>query len=212
MRIQYRSLTHSSMERARIYRERKPIPLPALFLDRDGVIIEDNHYLKSPSKVKLIPGVEDFLGKVNKAGWPIIVITNQSGIARGYFNWDEYEQVTDKLMELLNLSSSLSLSAIYANGHGPETPSNSWRKPRPGMLHTAAKELNLDLRTSFLIGDRLSDLKAGANAGLTRMAHVFTGHGEKERLQVNQWAASHNTKVELLLIKSLIDFPVDYLG
>lgn len=200
------------MERARIYQKRKLEPSPALFLDRDGVLIEDKHYLKSSSDVKLISGVKDFIDKVYQKGWPIVVITNQSGIARGYFNWDDYERVTDKLMELLNLSSSLSLSAIYANGHGPDTPSNSWRKPSPGMLHAAAKELNLDLRSSFLIGDRLSDLKAGANAGLTRMAHVFTGHREKERLQVNQWAAHNDSKIELLLIKSLIDFPVDYLS
>jgi len=200
------------MERARIYQKRKIKPSPALFLDRDGVLIEDKHYLKSSSDVKLISGVKDFIDKVYQKGWPIVVITNQSGIARGYFNWDDYERVTDKLMELLDPSSSLSLSAIYANGHGPNAPNNSWRKPNPGMLQAAAKDLHLDLKSSFLIGDRLSDLEAGANAGLRRFAHVFTGHGEKERLQVNQWATCNDSRFELLLVKSLINFPINYLS
>ena len=125
MSTQYRTIIRSPMERARIYREREDIAVPALFLDRDGVIMEEKHYLKSAKDVVLIDGAADMLRKVDKIGYPIIVITNQSGISRGYLNWDDYRQVTDKLVGLLNTFNSSPLTAIYANSYGPNACSKS---------------------------------------------------------------------------------------
>ena len=118
------------------------IPRAALFLDRDGVVIEDCHHLSNPNQVTLLPGARELLRHANANGWPVVLITNQSGIARGLFDWDDYELVTDRLLELLGPDAPL--AAIYANGHGPDAPATSWRKPSPARLLAAGQELNLD--------------------------------------------------------------------
>ncbi len=148
-------------------------PSTALFSDRDGVLIEDKHYLSNPDQVVLYNGAKTLLEQANHHQCPVIIITNQSGIARGFFTWQEYEQVTDRLLTLLGPSASV--AGIYANGHGPDAPPTTWRKPSPAMLLAAASDLNVDLSRSLLIGDRLSDLQAGMSGGLTRLAHVLTG-------------------------------------
>lgn len=141
----------------------------------------------------------------------MVVVTNQSGIGRGFFDWSAYERVTDQLLELLGPTAPL--AGIYANSHGPDAPQASWRKPSPAMLLEAARELNLDLRRSILVGDRLSDLEAGAQAGLRTLAHVLTGHGHNERPGITAWgqreleARGQNPRVKLLLMDSLAAFP-----
>ena len=206
---------HPQLERRRLLARPFPTPRPALFLDRDGVLIEDRHYLCDPTNVELCPGATALLEAACSQGWPVVVVTNQSGIARGYFNWQDYELVSDRLLELLG--SSASIAAIYANGHGPQASPSSWRKPSPGMLLAAAEDLNVDLTRSLLVGDRLIDLKAGISAGLTLLVHVLTGHGEQERYPVVSWAEQRrhstgiNSKLELLLLQSLLDFPLDRL-
>ena len=142
------------------------IPNPALFLDRD-VLIEDKHYLCDPNEVSLCPGSRELVQAAHEMKWAIVVITNQSGIARGFFGWSDYERVTDRLLKLLGASAPL--AGIYANGHGPDAPAGSWRKPSPAMLLEASWELNPDLNHSLLIGDRLSDLEAGARSGVQRV-------------------------------------------
>ena len=109
---------------------------------------------------------------------PVVLITNQYGIERGHFDWQVYERVTNRLLELLG--SIAAPAAIYANGYGPNAPSDSWRKSSPEMLLAAARDLNLDLNQSLLVGDRLSDLQAGGKAGLPWLGHVHSGHGSKE--------------------------------
>jgi D-glycero-D-manno-heptose 1,7-bisphosphate phosphatase len=147
--------------------------------------------------------------------WPVVVITNQSGIARGYFDWKVYEQVTDRLLELLGPAAPL--AAIYANGNGPDAAPTSWRKPSPAMLQAAAADLQLDLTRSLLVGDRLSDVEAGDRAGLAWLAHVQTGHGQRERPAVQHWdsqkklQAKGKSYFELALLDSLLDFPFDRL-
>jgi D-glycero-D-manno-heptose 1,7-bisphosphate phosphatase len=184
-----------------------------LFLDRDGVVIEDRHHLCDPAAVELCPGAQDLLQQARQAGWPVVLVTNQSGIARGYFDWKSYEQVTDRLLELLGAEAPV--AAIYANGHGPGAPPDSWRKPSSAMLLAAAEDLQLDLSRSLLVGDRLSDLQAGARAGLPWLAHVLSGHGQQERVAVQHWWAQRreptgeNAKGELALLQSLLEFPVD---
>ena len=137
---------------------------PALFLDRDGIIIEDCHYIKNPHDVKIMKGAKHLINYFKKLGWKVIIITNQSGIERGFFVWKDYEKVNNKMIELLNLESKI--DAIYANGCGPNSRLSNWRKPNPDMLFEAKDDFNIDLEGSILIGDRLSDLKAGYKAGI----------------------------------------------
>jgi D-glycero-D-manno-heptose 1,7-bisphosphate phosphatase len=207
---------HSQLDRRLLLRQPFSKPQPTLFLDRDGVVIEDKHHLQNPEEVELCPGVPKLLGHAKQSGWPVVLITNQSGIARGFFSWKDYEAVTQRLLELLGDASPL--TAIYANGHGPDAAPNSWRKPSPGMLLAAAEELNLDLSRSILAGDRLSDLQAGEKAGLRYAAHVSTGHGKHERDRVLAWHhQAHDTAgeadhLELALLESLHDFPLERLS
>ena len=207
--------SHPELERSLILRPPFRSKVPALFLDRDGVLIEDKHYLSDPDQVVLCPGVKALLKEAKTQKYPVVVITNQSGIARRHFDWQAYQRVTDRLLQLLD--SFDSLAAIYANGYGPDAPVDSWRKPSPAMLRAAASDLNLDLSRSLLIGDRLSDLKAGARAGLAWLGHVHTGHGAKERPAVKHWISqrklitSNNQLIKLEYLRTLLDFPIHRL-
>ena len=151
---------------------------PAIFLDRDGVLINDCHYISKPKDVTLENGAKETLKFFKDNGWLTVVITNQSGIARGYFNWEDYYKVTERFLDLLQ-STNL-IDAIYANGCLEDSESN-WRKPNPGMLLEADIDLNIDLKNSILVGDRISDIKAGIRAGLENNFHILTGHGKYER-------------------------------
>ena len=188
---------------------------PALFLDRDGVIIEDVHYISNPDQVILCKGASKLISIAHTMKWPVIVITNQSGIARGFFKWDDYKSVNDRMQNLLG--GEAPLSAIYACGHGPDAPKDSWRKPSPLMLLDASKVLNLDLQNSILIGDRLSDLQAGAAAGLKIVFHVLSGHGQSARKSVLNWHeqsvhANLDRAPSLGLLESLNSFPYELLS
>ena len=182
-----------------------------LFLDRDGVIIKDIHYIKDPKNVILEKGALKLIKHANKLGWLIIIITNQSGISRGYFGWEEYYLVTKKIISLLGTPNPI--SAIYANGLGPDASLDSWRKPSPKMINFAAEDLYIDLSKSILIGDRLSDIKSGYNAGVKTLIHTQSGHGKKERLAVIKEFESKVLKLnssnnpDIFYIRNLDDFP-----
>ena len=203
-------------ERRRLLRTPYPISTPALFLDRDGVLIEDRHYLCDPTEVTLCPGSKELVKAANQKNWAVVLITNQSGIARGYFDWSDYERVTNQLLSLLGKSAPL--AGIYANGHGPEALAGSWRKPSPAMLLEASRDLNLNLKKSLLVGDRLSDMEAGARADIRGLIHVLTGHGQNERGPIKAWAKrqqtgfSQNLKTELWFLDSLLAFPTSLLS
>ena len=204
----------SSYEHYHLYSKPFGAPTPALFFDRDGVLIEDKHYICNPDDVKLCHGAKKLLEQAKNNHWPVVVVTNQSGIARGLFDWNDYESVTQRLLQILG--TEILISAIYANGHGPNAPLSSWRKPSPGMLLAATKDLNIDLSRSILVGDRLTDLQAGASAGLPFLIHVLTGHGKKEREAVESWAKqnqllANSPSFKLALINSLEDFPLEEL-
>jgi len=190
-------------------------PTPALFLDRDGVVIEDGHHLCDPDQVRVCPGARELIAEAHSYGWPVVVITNQSGIARGLFSWTALEEVNARMQELLGPEAPL--AAIYASGHGPDAPASSWRKPSPQMLLAAAKALNLDLQRSLLIGDRLSDLQAGTAAGVAMVFHVLSGHGPSARASVLQWhqqrreAGETDDAPALQLLDTLEAFPLPLL-
>ena len=172
---------------------------PAIFFDRDGVLIKDCNYISSADKVKIEFGVRELIKFAKANDWIIIIITNQSGISRGYFTWDEYKSVTDRFLKDLDLPSSV--DGIYANGFDNKRNSY-WRKPNPGMIFEAQRDFNIDLSQSILIGDRLSDLQAGLKANIKTIFHVLTGHGLTERSKIIQ-KSSDCTYIESYKIEKL---------
>jgi D-glycero-D-manno-heptose 1,7-bisphosphate phosphatase len=154
---------------------------PAIFLDRDGVVIEDVHYLASPSQAQFVPGSADAIAALNRAGWPVVIVTNQAGVGRGLFTIDAVHAVHQHLAEQL-AGYGARIEAFYFCPHHPSAELPEYRtacgcrKPSPGMLKQAAQELGLDLANSWMVGDRETDLQAGAAAG-TRTILVRTGYG-----------------------------------
>lgn len=178
----------------------------AFFFDRDGVLIKDTHYIKKPQDVSLLNGVDDFLNKTKKLGYLNIIITNQSGISRKLFSWEDYEKVTKRMLTMMKNKDSI--NAIYANGENSSNSlkNTSWRKPNPNMILRAAKDFNLELSKSFLIGDRLSDISSGERAGIKNIFHVLTGHGINEREKVIKNYSQPKKNYNLYLINDLTYF------
>lgn len=144
---------------------------PALFLDRDGVINVDHHYVSQPSAFDVIPGVFDVLQRARRLGFALIVVTNQSGIARGYFTPEAYAAL-ERHMRAVFAAEGVTFTGIY---HCPHHPNGSMveyarecdcRKPAPGMLLQAAREHDIDLAASIMVGDKDSDLAAARAAGV----------------------------------------------
>ena len=153
---------------------------PAVFLDRDGVINVEVSYLGDPAGVQLLPGVTAAIHRLNQAGLPVIVVTNQSGIGRGYYSLDTMTAVHQR-MDAELAAAGAHVDALYFCPHRPEDGC-SCRKPAPGMLIQAAAELGLDLECSVIIGDKFSDLAAGKAIGCCAVL-VLTGHGADEWAQ-----------------------------
>jgi D-glycero-D-manno-heptose 1,7-bisphosphate phosphatase len=138
----------------------------AVFLDRDGTIIEDAHYLSDPDKVVLIHGAADAISRINAALVPVILVTNQSGIGRGYFTEADYRRVTERLDEMLARKSARIDAAYYC----PHAPSDNCdcRKPGVGLFRQAAADHpDIDLARSLYVGDRMRDIQPGITLGGT---------------------------------------------
>lgn len=157
------------------------IKRPAVFLDRDGVLIEEKQYLCRVEDVEVLPGVYEGLKLLRDAGFALVIVTNQAGVARGYFSEEAVAAVHDHLKKIF-AEQSIAFDGIYycpchPDGVIPEyTCSSPMRKPEPGMLLTAAGELDLALGKSFLVGDKVSDLEAAERAGAMPLL-VQTGYG-----------------------------------
>ncbi|WP_211238298.1 D-glycero-alpha-D-manno-heptose-1,7-bisphosphate 7-phosphatase [Deinococcus pimensis] len=154
----------------------------AVFLDKDGTLVVDVPYNVDPARVTLAPGAREGARRLHEAGYALVVVTNQSGVARGLFEEDALRAVEERLTELLGVP----LAGFYFCPHHPEGLVGRYRvececrKPRPGLIERAARELNLDLARSWMIGDILHDVEAGNRAGC-RSVLVLTG-GETEWL------------------------------
>lgn len=155
---------------------------PAVFLDRDGVIIEEKHYISRPEQVEVIPGVREKIAEFLTLKVPVIVVTNQSGIGQGLLKWTDYDLIQARLVE--HLGGASPFSGVYANSHLSVEHHAEWRKPNPGMIMRAVEDLNIEVQSSLLVGDKWVDLEAGRRAGIGHLAHVRTGHGAKERHKV----------------------------
>jgi D-glycero-D-manno-heptose 1,7-bisphosphate phosphatase len=154
---------------------------PAVFLDRDGTLIEAVHYISEPSQVRVLPGVAVALRRLENAGFARVVVTNQSGIGRGLLTVENYEAVNRAMLTQL-AEEGASVDRIEFCQHVPESTEKSTvhhnrRKPGPGMLLDAAEALGIDTGRSWIVGDMLSDLLAGQNAGCRGSVLVATGKG-----------------------------------
>ena len=154
---------------------------PALFLDRDGTVIENIPYLNDPRKVSAIPGAREAIATFRDMGYAVIIVTNQSGVARSLISRGQYRAVEAAVIEALGPGL---VDATYACPFHPEHP---WRKPEPGMLLAAARDHGLALAGSVMVGDTSADMKAGDAAGVRNLVHVETGHGAEERAAVEAW-------------------------
>lgn len=135
----------------------------ALFLDRDGTVIEDRGYMHDPDLVQLLPGAAEALRSIEGEGWALVVVSNQSGLARKLITQPEMDAVQTRFLEVLRRA-GVDITASYFCGHGPDENCRC-RKPSPFHLEQAAGEHGLDLRQSWMIGDRRSDILCGKNAG-----------------------------------------------
>lgn len=152
---------------------------PAILLDRDGTVIEERDYLADPEGVVLLPGAAAALRRLSDAGYALVLVSNQSGIARGLFGEQDHARVHARLEELL-AAHGVHLDGAYHCPHHPDFAAPcACRKPAPGMFLRAASELGLDLRRSVLIGDRVRDVEAAAELG-ARGILVRTGYGAGE--------------------------------
>jgi len=135
----------------------------ALFLDRDGTLIVDVGYPRDPARVELLPGAVDALGLATALGYSLVIVSNQSGVARGIISPEEARAVQVRVDELF-AAHGVSFAGTYFCFHGPDEGCTC-RKPAPGMLVRAARELGLSLRASVMVGDKPSDVAAGIAAG-----------------------------------------------
>jgi D-glycero-D-manno-heptose 1,7-bisphosphate phosphatase len=152
-----------------------------VFLDRDGTVIEEVNYLSRVDQVRLIPGAAEAVARLNRSGVAVIVVTNQAGVARGYFAEQRVGEVHARLSDLLGRAGARVDAYYHCPHHGTEGVGSyrvacECRKPRPGMLLAAARDHGLDLTRSWMIGDKVCDLAAGAAAGCATVL-VRTGHG-----------------------------------
>ncbi|OFZ79877.1 MAG: UDP-glucose 4-epimerase GalE [Bdellovibrionales bacterium RIFOXYD1_FULL_53_11] len=172
-------------------------PRRAVFLDRDGTINEDPGYIGDPEKLKLLPGVGEALASLKTAGFALVVVSNQSGIARGLIGPEDLARVNIRLDELLR-PFGVKIDRYEICRHGPDEGCEC-RKPKPKLVLDAARAMNIDLGASFMIGDKESDIQAGRAAGCGAVAHVLTGEGAKmaERMRAGRTAGPDFTGDDL---------------
>jgi D-glycero-D-manno-heptose 1,7-bisphosphate phosphatase len=185
---------------------------PALFMDRDGTISEEVGYVNHPSRFRVFPYAGEAVKLLNDNGWLAIVVTNQAGVARGYFSENVIVQIHEQLRRDLE-SDAANLDAIYYCAHHPSVGEPPYRldcdcrKPRPGLITRAAADFEIDLARSWMVGDRFGDVELARNAGL-HSALVLSGYGRGEwEYQRGSWKLEPEVVAENLLeaVKRIIE-------
>ena len=143
---------------------------PWLILDRDDTLLDDPGYLSDPEAVKFLPDALEGLERFHRAGWPLVLVTNQSGVGRGYFGLEEVQAVHRRLEEML-AEKGVELAGIYLCPHAPQEGCPC-RKPETRLAERAASDLGLDLAKSVMVGDKLSDLELGRRIGSKFVAQI----------------------------------------
>lgn len=178
---------------------------PAVFLDRDGTVNVEKHYLYKIEDFEFITGAPEAILRLNRAGYKVVIVTNQSGVARGYYDLDAVSILHNHLQKQLQ-EIGASIDGFYVCPHHPTAGRDEYgticdcRKGKPGMLLSAARELDLDLSRSFVVGDKPSDIETGFAAGCTPCL-VLTGFGREAEPNVPE------------TVKRFVDLPsaVDYI-
>jgi D-glycero-D-manno-heptose 1,7-bisphosphate phosphatase len=161
----------------------------AVFLDRDGTIIEERNYLRRVEEVAIFPGAGAALGRLHRAGFKLFIVSNQSGVGRGYFTLADVEKVNRFLLGELSREGAR-FEKVYIAPESPDVPSRG-RKPSPQFLLDARDEFAVDLAQSYMVGDKLIDLECGWNAGVRHCLLVRTGYGaELERASADKLSAA----------------------
>ena len=176
-------------------------PRPAAFLDRDGTIIRDTEYLRDPDQVELLPGAAMAIRRLNDAGWPVIVVTNQSGIARGLLTEQDYERVRMRVDKLI-AAEGARIDASYHCPHLPEISGRcDCRKPGTKLYSDAAAEHDLDPARSWYVGDRLRDVAPGDHFGGKSVMLLVDSTPDADRAAAarRQTAASLAEAVDIIL-------------
>tara|TARA_Y100001933_G_scaffold254432_1_gene296058 strand:+ start:117 stop:767 length:651 start_codon:yes stop_codon:yes gene_type:complete len=161
-----------------------------LFLDRDGVMIEEKHYLCDPQKVSLIYGLRNVLQIAKNNGMNVVVVTNQSGIARDLFDWEDYISVTERMLKLIGGKNELIDLIIACPMHEDGVKDEyrydrkEMRKPKPGMIQYAMDRFKTKASQCKIVGDKVCDLEAGIEANIKDLFHVKTGHGLTHRAAI----------------------------
>ena len=176
----------------------------AVFIDRDGTISEEVGYVNHPSRYRVFPYSAEAVRTLNEAGWLAILVTNQAGVARGYFAEEMIGSVHNLLRQELERGGAR-LDAIYYCPHHPSVGDAPYRldcdcrKPRPGLIHRAAEDFEIDLARSWMVGDRYGDMELAHNAGV-RAAFVLSGYGRGEyEFQRAAWRREPDLVAEDLL-------------
>jgi len=157
------------------------LPRPAVFLDRDGVINREADYVHKVDEFHFIDGVFDACREMSKAGYRLIIVTNQAGIARGYYTEDDFHHLTEWMLDEFR-KHGIEIDDVYYCPHHPIHGVGNYRrdcdcrKPAPEMILRAVREHSLDLRRSILVGDKATDIEAGRAAGVARCVLVLSGH------------------------------------
>jgi len=155
----------------------------AVFLDRDGTIIEDVGYLSDICQIRILPGAAEAIRLLKHNGFKVIIVTNQAGVAKGYFSEEKLQEINTRLLETMSEQGAHVDKIYYCPHHTEGTVEEykkecSWRKPNPGMIEAAAREYDLDITNSFMIGDKSSDIEAGRRAGCRTI--LLTGQGQTD--------------------------------
>jgi len=186
---------------------------PAVFIDRDGTISEEVGYVNHPSRFRLFPYSSEAIKKLNEGNWLAILVTNQAGVARGYFSEEIITEVHNRLNKDLALENA-HLDAIYYCAHHPSVGEAPYRidcdcrKPKAGLITRAAADFEIDLGNSWMVGDRYSDIELAHNAGL-QSAFVLSGYGRGEwEYQRSSWQLQPDLVSEDLLqaVNSIVGY------
>lgn len=178
---------------------------PALFLDRDGVVIEHVDYIQSPGDVRLNEGIAELINEAHNKNWIVVLITNQSGVGRGYFAWKDFDAVQLRMMQLLAKKNAWIDRVVVAGYHDSSQTYEGqmhphFRKPRSSMIMSVAQELRIDRESSYMVGDRTLDIRTGYNAGV---GNLYLLKSEIVEIEQSPLQTYNNRTIEFRIVSDL---------